>query len=123
MIFGGCSASNFPLIAVQVDPVCVGDVAFGEQVQFNATIFIDGVEQAPNPDNAAVTWSVLGGGLNGTISNAAGSQGLYTAPDATPPDVEFVTVIATSNEDSQKQDQSSIFINQPCPEVPPFSQE
>ncbi len=120
---GACSPADVPLIAIQVSPLCVGNVGFGEQVQFNATVFIDEVEQAPNPDNSAVTWTVLGGGLNGTVSNDVGSEGLYTAPDATPPDVEYVTVIATSNEDTQKQDQASVFINEPCPPVPPFSQE
>ncbi len=120
---GACSPADVPLIAIQVNPLCVGNVDFGEQVQFSATIYVDGVEQAPNPDNSAVTWTVLGGGLNGTVSNDVGTEGLYTAPDATPPDVEYVTVIATSNEDTQKQDQASVFINAPCPDVPPFSEE
>ena len=123
-LMGACAGTPFPLVAVEVNPLCAS-VALGGTQQFNATIFVNDVIQAPNPDNSAVIWSILGGGVNGTISNNAGSEGLYQAPATQPPDIEFVTVMAlfkTANpEDEQKQGQASVFLDQPCPTVPPIT--
>ena len=55
------------------------------QQQFSATL--------GNTTNPSVTWSVLGGGANGTIS----ANGLYSAP-ATVPNPSAVTVTATSSQ-------------------------
>ncbi len=121
LIFAAC-AGDIALLAVQINPLCVS-VSSGATQQFNATIFIDDVQQAPNPDNAAVTWSVSGGDINGTISNTSGSEGLYTAPGTIPPPNQQVTIIGTSNDDTQKQGQATAVINAPCPTAPPFTIE
>lgn len=96
-------ADGVPLIAVQVAPLCVDDFQPGQQQQFNACIFVDGVRQ-PGFENDAVTWSVLGGDVNGVITQA----GLYTAPNTQPPPAAEITIIATSIEDDQKQGQATV---------------
>ncbi len=112
-LFGaGCSGSDIPLIAVQVAPLCV-EVPSGGSQQFDAQIFVDSVDQGI--DNAAVTWSVFGGDVNGTITGT----GLYTAPDTVPPPATQVTVIATSIEDTQKAGQATAVLSGTCPVVPP----
>jgi len=110
-----CTGSNVSLIAVQVSPLCVTLSPGGTQ-QFNANIFVDDVDQGV--DNAAVTWSVLGGDVNGVVSSA----GLYTAPDTAPPPAAQVVVIATSNEDVQKQGRATVVLTGSCPDVPPPTQ-
>lgn len=119
-MMGACAGEGVPLVAVEVSPLCA-PVAPGGSQQFNATIFINSEVQAPDPDNAAVVWSVEGGDVNGTISNEAGSEGFYLAPDTVPPPAEGVTIIATSKEDNQKAGQGTAFLSGPCPEAPPFS--
>ncbi|MCE9624936.1 MAG: hypothetical protein K8R69_05705, partial [Deltaproteobacteria bacterium] len=79
---GACGSSNIPKIAVQVTPLCVALVPGGTQ-QFQANIFVDDVDQGV--DNAAVTWTVLDGDVNGVISNSTGTQGFYSAPNTNPP--------------------------------------
>jgi len=116
---GACGNSNIPKIGIQVAPLCI-EVAPGGTQQFNATIFVDQVSQGV--DNSVVTWSVLGGDVNGTISNATGTQGLYTAPNTNPPPAVQVTIIATSNEDNQKQGQATAQLSGTCPAVPPVTQ-
>lgn len=118
LVVGGCAGTAIPRIGVTVNPLCVA-LSPGGSAQFNATIFIDEVVQAPNPDNAGVTWSVLGGDVNGSISNAAGTEGFYVAPNTQPPPADEVGIIATSKEDDQKQGQATVILNGPCPTVPP----
>ena len=99
-----CAGTGVVLIAVLLNPLCVQDVNPGDPaIQFNACIFIDGVRQ-PGFENDAVTWSVLGGDVNGTITQA----GLFTIPNTDPPAVAQVIIIATSKEDTQKQGQAVI---------------
>ncbi|MDX1386399.1 MAG: hypothetical protein R3257_02335 [bacterium] len=103
-----CAGTPVALIAIQLNPLCVQDVQPSDQIQFNACVFIDGVRQ-PGFENSAVTWSVLGGDVNGTVTQ----DGLYTAPSTTPPPAGQVIVIATSTEDDQKQGQSTVvFVGQ-----------
>jgi hypothetical protein len=112
-LFGvACSGSDIPKLGVGVEPRCV-EVPPGTSTQFNARIFVDGVDQGL--DNSAVSWSVLGGDVNGVVS----SDGIYTAPDTQPPPAVQVAIIATSNEDSQKQDQATAVLSGTCPAVPP----
>jgi len=96
-------AETIPLIAVQVAPLCVDNFQPGQQQQFNACIFIDGVRQ-PGFENDAVTWSVFGGDVNGNITQA----GFYTAPNTQPPPASEVAIIATSKDDDQKQGQATV---------------
>lgn len=106
--FWSCAGTPIPLIAIQLNPLCVQDVQPSAQIQFNACVFIDGVRQA-GFENSAVTWSVLGGDVNGTVTQ----NGLYTAPSTTPPPAGQVAVIATSKEDDQKQGQATVvFVDQ-----------
>ncbi|HKX11690.1 MAG TPA: hypothetical protein VJP40_00965 [bacterium] len=112
-LFGaGCSGSDIPKIAVQVAPLCVV-VPPGTSQQFDATIFVDSVDQGI--DNAAVTWSVFGGDVNGSITGT----GLYTAPNTVPPPAVQVTIIATSIEDTQKVGNATAILSGECPVVPP----
>ncbi|HKY64495.1 MAG TPA: hypothetical protein VJR29_13895 [bacterium] len=112
-LFGAaCGGSDIPKIAVQVEPLCA-PVPPGASQQFNARIFVDSVDQGIN--NAAVTWSVLGGDVNGVVT----ADGLYTAPNTVPPPAAQVTIIATSNEDVQKEGQATAVLTGECPVVPP----
>ncbi len=112
-LFGaGCSGSDIPLIGVQVEPLCI-EVPSGASQQFDARIFVDSVDQGI--DNAAVTWSVFGGDVNGSITGG----GLYTAPNTVPPPAVQVTIIATSNEDTQKVGNATAVLSGACPVVPP----
>jgi hypothetical protein len=110
-ICGACSADDIPLIAVQVEPLCV-ELAPGGTQQFNARIFVNCVDQGIN--NAAVNWSVFGGNVNGTVD----ANGFYTAPTTNPPILDQVAVIATSIEDNQKQGQATVMLAGACPVVP-----
>lgn len=115
----GCASSN-TLIAIEVNPLCVV-LQPGESQQFDATIFADSVDQGV--DNAAVTWSVLGGDVNGVVNQ----NGFYVSPDTVPPPASQVNIIATSNEDPQKQGQATVILmSTPSPDpnpcdAPPFS--
>lgn len=102
-LYSSCAGAPIPLIAVELNPLCVQDFQPGQQQQFNACIFIDNIKQ-PGFENNSVTWSVLGGDVNGTITQ----DGLYTAPNTTPPPAPQITVIATSIEDDQKQGQATV---------------
>lgn len=112
MAAASCDNSDFPVIGVQVSPLCVA-LPPGATQQFNATLFINDIDQGV--DNAAVTWSVLGGDVNGSVSNS----GLYAAPNTVPPPAAQVSVIATSIEDNQKQGQATVVLSGECPVVPP----
>lgn len=119
-VFGDCSTDNIPLIAIEVNPLCVV-LKPGGTAQFDATLFVDSVDQGV--DNSAVSWSVLGGDINGVVS----SSGFYQAPNTNPPPASQIAIIATSNEDDQKQGQATVILTptptpvpNPC-EAPPFS--
>src|SRR5882757_5981884 len=72
VLMAGCkSGTAGKVVTVTVDPSGV-NVVIKKTVQFNATV--------KDTFNTAVTWTVAGGGGNGTIS----STGLYTAPVAVP---------------------------------------
>lgn len=106
LVFSGvysCGSDDIPVIAIQLNPLCVQDFVPGQTQQFNACIFIDGVRQ-PGFENSSVTWSVLGGDVNGTITQ----DGFFTAPDTIPPPAAQFIIIATSNEDPQKQSQATV---------------
>ena len=115
----GCASSE-ALIAIEVNPLCVV-LQPGESRQFDATIFVDSVDQGVN--NSAVTWSVLGGDVNGVVSQS----GFYSSPDTVPPPAAQVNIIATSNDDVQKQGQATVILmSTPSPDpnpcaAPPFS--
>jgi hypothetical protein len=111
-IFASCGSDNIPLIAVVVNPLCV-ELAGGGTQQFNATVFINSVDQGV--DNSAVTWSVVGGDVNGTVSDT----GLYQAPNTIPPPANQVAVMATSKQDDQKAGQATVVLSGTCPAVPP----
>src|SRR5437016_10042264 len=89
-LFQGCAGtSHQTTAAVSVTPASV-TVAVGKTAQFTAAV--------TGTSNTAVTWSVVGGAGNGTISSA----GLYTAPP-TVPNPPQVTLTATSQADSTKK--------------------
>jgi len=104
-IFGmaACAGAPVPRIGITLSPLCIVLPPGGTQ-QFDADIFIDEVDQGV--DNNAVTWSVLGGNVNGTVTNS----GFFTAPNTIPPPAPQVQVIATSIEDNQKSGQATVLI-------------
>jgi len=96
-LLAGCaSTSHNTPVAVAVSPTAASVVVTKTQ-QFTATV--------TGTSNTAVTWSVVGGAANGTISNA----GLYTAP-ATVPNPPQVTVTATSQKDSTKTGSATVTV-------------
>jgi len=86
-------------ITVTVSPK-TATVNVGLTRQFVAT-----VDNATDP---TVTWAVIGGNPNGSISNT----GLYTAPNQVPNPAQ-VTVRATSNEDPTKYDEAVVTVTTP----------
>lgn len=72
-------------------------VAVGQTDQFTATV--------TGTSNTAVTWAVMGGASNGTIS----ATGLYMAP-ATVPNPAMVTVTATSQADMSKAGSATVTV-------------
>ncbi len=97
VLLAGCaSTSHNTPVAVAVSPTAASVVVTKTQ-QFTATV--------TGTSNTAVTWSVVGGAANGTISNA----GLYTAP-ATVPNPPQVTVTATSQKDSTKTGSATVTV-------------
>src|SRR5713101_7888582 len=99
-ILGGCGGSGSappPVqIFVSISPTSAA-VSAGNNQQFNAS-----VTGTPNAD---VTWSVVGGTSNGTIS----TTGLYFAPTTVPTPAQ-VTVTATSQADSSKSASATVII-------------
>ncbi|MCP5468201.1 MAG: hypothetical protein H7A32_02915 [Deltaproteobacteria bacterium] len=108
-----CDSDPTEKIAIEINPLCV-ELLPGENQQFNASIFINGILQEPNPDNNAVTWSVEGGNINGTVSNNAENAGFYQSPEVENLPDEVV-ISATSKDDSQKRAQASILFTGNCP--------
>lgn len=107
-----CDADESAQFAVAVEPLCV-ELSPGESQAFAARIFVDQVDQGI--DNQAVTWSVIGGNLNGTISNDPGDAGVYLAPAGTPAE-DSVLIEARSKDDSQKAGQASVLFSGTCPQ-------
>src|ERR1700733_2147493 len=97
LVLAGCkSGTAGKVVSVRVDPTGVNLVINTTQ-QFNATVF--------DTFNTAVTWTVAGGGANGTIS----ASGLYTAPVTVPTPAQVV-IIATSLKDTSKTGTATVTI-------------
>ena len=93
----GCkSGTAGRVITVQIQPTNV-NVVIGATVQFTATV--------TDTSNQNVTWNVVGGSVNGTIS----SSGLYTAP-ATVPTPALVTILAVSQKDNTKSASTQVTV-------------
>ncbi len=104
-------ADTIPLIAVQIEPLCV-ELAPGGTQQFNARLFIDSVDQGFQ--NSEVTWSVVGGDVNGVVSNDPGTEGFYQAPNTVPPPAAQVQIVAASKEDDQKSGLGTVVFTGQC---------
>ncbi len=100
-----CGSDELLTVGVDVTPVCQR-VEFDDQATFTATVF--------NATDTSVTWSVEGGNDNGTID---ADTGVYTAP-STAPSSPYVTVTATSNEDTSKIGQATASVATDCPSTP-----
>ena len=85
-----------PTVNVRVSTSATS-VATGQKAQFMATV--------TGTTNTSVTWIVVGGAADGTIS----TSGLYTAPAAVP-NPALVTVTATSQADPTKSGSGSITV-------------
>ena len=79
-------------------------VAVGSMDQFTATV--------TGTSNTAVTWAVMGGAMNGTIS----ATGSYTAP-ASVPNPATVTVTATSQANAAKVGSATVTVTAAPPAV------
>jgi hypothetical protein len=97
LVFAGCkSGTAGKIVSVSVTPTGV-NIVVGTTQQMTATVL--------DTFNTAVTWTVVGGAANGTISSA----GLYTAP-ATVPAPAQVSITATSHEDPTKSGSATLTI-------------
>ena len=92
----GSSGTVSPVISVSVSAGATS-VVVGKTTQFTATVM--------GTTNTAVTWLVVGGAANGSIS----ASGLYTAP-AVVPNPALVNVTATSKADMTKSGSASITV-------------
>jgi hypothetical protein len=92
-----------PVISVSVSAPSSTVVA-GQSVTFTAVV--------TGTTNKAVTWTVAGGSINGTIT----ASGVYTAP-AIVPNPAMVTVTATSQGDISKSGSAAITVVAPAPTV------
>ncbi len=92
----GGSGTVSPVISVSVSTGTTS-VVVGQKVQFTATV--------TGTTNTSVTWLVVGGAADGTIS----ASGLYTAP-AVVPNPALVSVTATSQADTRESGSASITI-------------
>lgn len=99
-ILGGCGGSGTSTppvqISVSISPPSA-TVTAGSNQQFNTIV--------SGTPNTSVTWSVVGGTSNGTIS----TTGLYFAPTTIPTPAQ-VTVTATSQADSSKSASATVTI-------------
>jgi hypothetical protein len=100
---GGTTGTVSPVISVRVSTSATS-VAAGQQAQFTATV--------TGTTNTSVTWLVVGGAADGTIS----ASGLYTAP-AVVPNPALVTVTATSQADPTKSGSGSITVTGTSPNI------
>lgn len=92
----GTSGTVSPVVHVSVSAGMTSVMA-GQTTQFTATV--------TGTTNMSVTWLVVGGAANGSIS----ASGLYTAP-AVVPNPALVTVTATSKADMTKSGSASITV-------------
>jgi hypothetical protein len=92
----GGSGTVSPVISVSVSTGTTS-VVVGQKAQFAATV--------TGSTNTSVTWLVVGGAADGTIS----ASGLYTAP-AVVPNPALVSVTATSQADTTKSGSASITV-------------
>jgi len=92
----GTTGTVSQLISVRVS-ASAASVAAGQKAQFTATV--------TGTTNTSVTWLVVGGAAQGSIS----ASGLYTAP-AVVPNPALVTVRATSEADPTKSGSGSITV-------------
>src|SRR4029077_881953 len=101
VLLAGCAgtSSKTTAITISVAPTAAS-VAVGNTQQFAATVM--------GTSNTAVTWSVVGGASNGTIS----TSGLYTAP-ATVPNPPQVTLTTTAQADSTKSASATVTVTGP----------
>jgi hypothetical protein len=108
-IIGGCGgggSSTPPVqISISVSPTSA-TVTAGNNQQFNANV--------TGTMNTAVTWSVVGGSSNGTIS----TTGLYFAPTTVPTTAQ-VSVTATSQADTSKSASVTVTIQIGVQVLPP----
>jgi hypothetical protein len=99
-ILGGCGGSGNSTppvpISVSISPTSA-TVTAGNNQQFNAIV--------TGTTNTSVTWSVVGGTSNGTIS----TTGLYFAPTTLPSPAQ-VTVTVSSQADSSKSASATVTI-------------
>src|SRR5882724_11294247 len=100
---GGTTGTGSPVISVRVSTSGTS-IAAGQQAQFTATV--------TGTTNTSVTWLVVGGAADGTIS----ASGLYTAP-AVVPNPALVTVTATSQADPTKSGSGSITVTGTSPNI------
>src|SRR6266852_4832404 len=91
---GATTGTVSPVISVR-DSTSATSVAAGQQAQFTATV--------TGTTNTSVTWIVVGGAADGTIS----ASGLYTAP-AVVPNPALATVTAPSQADPPQPGYGSI---------------
>jgi hypothetical protein len=97
LILAGCkSGTAGRVVSVSVSPNGL-NVVVGTTLQMTATVM--------ETSNTAVTWTVVGGSANGTISGS----GLYTAP-ATVPAPAQVTIMAISQRDPTKSGSATVTV-------------
>jgi hypothetical protein len=97
IVLAGCkSGTAGKIISVQVTPTGINLVVSTTQ-QFKAVV--------TDTDDQLVTWTVVGGSANGTVS----STGLYTAP-ATVPSPALVTVMAVADKDKTKSGSAQVTV-------------
>ena len=101
------SATVTIVIGVQVEPPTATVQVNGQQYFF---VNVNGAT------NRAVTWSVVGGDTNGTLSNAGPGDATYIAP-ATVPNPAQITVKATSQQDPTRFGTATVTLTQPIPSV------
>lgn len=85
----------------------------------SVTLQVNGIQnftaQVSGTTNTTVTWSVVGGTSNGTIT----PSGFYSAP-ATVPNQAQVTVMATSQADTTKSGTATVTVTAPIPSLTLF---
>ena len=100
VLFLGCSgSSNQSSVGITVLPTAAS-VSVGNTQQFTATV--------TGTSNTGVSWTVVGGASNGTITSA----GLYTAPTSVP-NPPTVTVTATSQANTAKSASATVTVTTP----------
>src|SRR5690348_10471900 len=101
-LIAGCNSSpkKADSISISISP-STASVQTGQTKQFTANL--------TGSTNTGVSWSVVGGSANGSIS----ASGLYTAPD-TVPSGGTVTVSATAQADATKIATATVTVTSPA---------